>query len=76
MEIVVYSQYYRSRTPDQQLEIDARLRRNLNHPGISQGPLEVCPSSAGSPPSAAVWWERPAPQHWPPRSKPLLLQPI
>ena len=36
MEIVVYSQYYRSRTPDRQLEIDECLRRNLNHPGISR----------------------------------------
>ena len=36
MDLVVYSQYYRTRTPDRQLEIDECLRRNLNHPGISR----------------------------------------
>jgi hypothetical protein len=36
MDLIVYSQYYRTRTPDRQLEIDECLRRNLNHPGISR----------------------------------------
>lgn len=36
MELVVYSQYYRTRTPERQLELDECLRRNLNHPGISR----------------------------------------
>ena len=35
MELVVYSQYYRTSTPERQLEIDECLRRNLNHPGIN-----------------------------------------
>jgi hypothetical protein len=34
MDLVVYSQYYRCKTADRQLEIDECLRRNLNHPGI------------------------------------------
>lgn len=34
--IIAYSQYYRTRTPDRQLEINECLRRNLNHPGISR----------------------------------------
>jgi len=36
MDLVVYSQYYCTRTPDRQLDIDECLRRNLNHPGISR----------------------------------------
>jgi hypothetical protein len=36
MDLVVYTQYYRCKTPDRQLEIDECLRRNLNHPGISK----------------------------------------
>ena len=36
MEIVVYSQYYRTKTPDRQAEIDECLYRNLNHPFISK----------------------------------------
>jgi len=36
MQVVAYSQYYRTSTPERQLEIDECLRRNLNHPGISR----------------------------------------
>lgn len=36
MDLVVYSQFYRARTPERQLEIEECLRRNLNHPGISR----------------------------------------
>lgn len=53
MEIVVYSQYYRSRTPDRQLEIDECLRRNLNHPGISRMVL-FCESDAPPVPEGTV----------------------
>jgi hypothetical protein len=45
MDLVVYSQYYRTRTPERQLEIDECLRRNLNHPGISRMVL-FCESDA------------------------------
>jgi len=34
MELIAYSQYYRTRTPERQVEIDKYLRRNLNHPDI------------------------------------------
>jgi hypothetical protein len=53
MEIVVYSQYYRTRTADRQLEIDECLRRNLNHPGISRIVL-FCESDAPPVPSGTV----------------------
>ena len=36
MDRVLYSQTYRTRTPERQLEIHACLRVNLNHPGISR----------------------------------------
>ena len=36
MDLVVYSKYYRFRTPERQLEIDEYLRRNLKNPGISR----------------------------------------
>ncbi|KEF41542.1 MAG: hypothetical protein ER33_10670 [Cyanobium sp. CACIAM 14] len=36
MEIVVYTQYYRTRTEERQREINECLRRNLNHPRISR----------------------------------------
>jgi hypothetical protein len=36
MDLVAYSQYYRTRTPERQLEIDECLRCNLNNPGISR----------------------------------------
>lgn len=36
MDLVVYSQYSRTRTAERQLEIDECLRRNLNNPGVSQ----------------------------------------
>jgi hypothetical protein len=36
VDLVVYSQYYRTRTAERQLEIDECLRRNLNHPAISR----------------------------------------
>jgi hypothetical protein len=34
MDVVVYTQYYRCKTADRQLEIDEWLRRTLNHPDI------------------------------------------
>jgi hypothetical protein len=34
MKLVVYTQTYRCKSADRQLEIDECLRRNLNHPGI------------------------------------------
>jgi hypothetical protein len=36
MKLVVYTQTYRCKSADRQLEIDKCLRRNLNHPGISK----------------------------------------
>ena len=53
MDLVVYSQYYRTRTPDRQLEIDECLRRNLNHPGISRMVL-FCESDAPPVPAGTV----------------------
>lgn len=53
MDLVVYSQYYRTRTPDRQLEIDECLRRNLNHPGISRMVL-FCESDAPPLPEGTV----------------------
>ena len=53
MDIVVYSQYYRTRTPERQLEIDGCLRRNLNHPGISRMVL-FCESDAPPVPQGTV----------------------
>ena len=53
MDIVVYSQYYRTRTPERQLEIDECLRRNLNHPGISRMVL-FCESDAPPVPEGTV----------------------
>jgi len=53
MQIVVYSQYYRTRTPERQLEIDECLRRNLNHPGISRMVL-FCESDAPPVPEGTV----------------------
>ena len=53
MEIVINSQYYRTRTPERQLEIDECLRRNLNHPGISRVVL-FCESDAPPVPKGTV----------------------
>jgi len=53
MELVVYSQYYRTSTPERQLEIDECLRRNLNHPGISRMVL-FCESDAPPVPQGTV----------------------
>jgi hypothetical protein len=53
MDLVVYSQYYRTRTADRQLEIDECLRRNLNHPGISRMVL-FCESDAPPVPEGTV----------------------
>ena len=53
MDLVVYSQYYRIRTADRQLEIDECLRRNLNHPGISRMVL-FCESDAPPVPEGTV----------------------
>ena len=53
MDLVVYSQYYRTRTPERQLEIDECLRRNLNHPGISRVVL-FCESDAPPVPQGTV----------------------
>jgi hypothetical protein len=36
VDLTLYTQYYRCKTSDRQLEIDECLRRNLNHPGISK----------------------------------------
>ena len=36
MDIVIYTQYYRSRDAGRQRELDECLRRNLNHPRISK----------------------------------------
>jgi hypothetical protein len=36
MDLVVYTQTYRCKSADRQLEIDECLRRNLNHAGISR----------------------------------------
>ena len=55
MELVVYSQYYRTRTPERQVEIDECLRRNLNHPGISRIVL-FCESDAPPVPEARCRW--------------------
>lgn len=53
MDLVVYSQYYRTRTPDRQLEIDECLRCNLNHPGLSRMVL-FCESDAPPVPQCTV----------------------
>jgi len=53
MDLVVYSQYYRTRTPDRQLEIDECLQRNLNHPGISRM-VVFCESDAPPVPEGTV----------------------
>ena len=53
MDLVVYSQYYRTRTPERQLELDECLRRNLNHPGISRVVL-FCESDAPPVPEGTV----------------------
>ena len=53
MDLVLYSQYYRTRTPERQLEIDECLRRNLNHPGISRVVL-FCESDAPPVPQGTV----------------------
>ena len=53
MDLVLYSQYYRTRTPERQLEIDECLRRNLNHPGISRVVL-FCESDAPPVPEGTV----------------------
>ena len=53
MELVIYSQYYRTRSPERQKEIDECLRRNLNHPGISRIVL-FCESDAPPLPQATV----------------------
>lgn len=53
MDLVAYSQYYRTRSPERQLEIDECLRRNLNHPGISRMVL-FCESDAPPVPKGTV----------------------
>lgn len=53
MDLVAYSQYYRTRSPERQLEIDECLRRNLNHPGISRMVL-FCESDAPPVPEGTV----------------------
>jgi hypothetical protein len=53
MDLVLYSQYYRTRTPERQLELDECLRRNLNHPGISRVVL-FCESDAPPLPQGTV----------------------
>jgi hypothetical protein len=56
---------------DTQLHEDAHRYR-----GNGQGPLVVCPSSAGAPPQAPVWCAGLAPARWPRRSRTPLLQAI
>lgn len=41
MDIVIYTQYYRTNNADRQRELDECLRRNTNHPGISRVMLFV-----------------------------------
>ena len=53
MDLVVYSQYYRTRTPERQLELDECLRRNLNHSGVSRMVL-FCESDAPPLPEGTV----------------------
>ena len=53
MEFDVYSQYYRTRTPEWQLKIDECLLRNLNHPSISRMVL-FCESDAPPVPEGTV----------------------
>jgi hypothetical protein len=53
MEIVVKGLYYRTRTPERQLEIEECLRRDLNHPGISRVVL-LCESDASPVPKGTV----------------------
>ncbi|MFM7360299.1 MAG: hypothetical protein ACKO25_00425 [Cyanobium sp.] len=53
MDLVLYIQIYRTRTPERQLEIDECLRRNLNHPGISRIVL-FCESDAPPVPQGTV----------------------
>jgi len=53
MDLVLYSQTYRPRTAERQLEIDECLRRNLNHPGISRMVL-FCESDAPPVPEGTV----------------------
>ena len=53
MDLVAYSQYYRTSSPERQLEIDECLRRNLNHPGISRMVL-FCESDAPPVPEGTV----------------------
>jgi hypothetical protein len=53
MDLVVYSQTYRTRTPERQLELDECLRRNLNHPDISRMVL-FCESDAPPLPQGTV----------------------
>ena len=53
MDLVVYSQCYRTRTPERQLEIDECLRCNLHHPGITRMVL-FCESDAPAVPQGTV----------------------
>ena len=50
--------------------------RRRDAEALTQGPLEVCPSSAGAPPQAPVWCAGLAPVRWPRSSRIPLLQPI
>ena len=51
---------------------------NKLHPrvALTQGPLEVCPSSPGGLSAGAVCWSGLAAHRWPRHSRTLLLQPI
>ena len=51
MELVVYTQYYRFKSTNRQLEIDECLRRNRNHPGISK--VMLFKKAAAPPPHEA-----------------------
>ena len=53
MDLTLYAQTYRCKTPERQQELDECLRRNLNHPGIRKVVL-FKESDAPPPPEATV----------------------
>ncbi|MEI6029533.1 MAG: exostosin family protein [Synechococcaceae cyanobacterium ELA739] len=54
MNIILYCQYYRTRDPKRQEEIDACLRGNLNHASIDRAVIFVEPGAPELPPSLAT----------------------
>jgi Exostosin family len=53
MNIILFCQYYRTRDPKRQEEIDACLRGNLNHSEIDRAVIFVEPGAPALPPSRA-----------------------